>query len=133
MTCHKMGRPPISTSGLGIDRVCSCSRVPRPPHKMTTVGSIGVDYQAGGVHSAAGTGSAVITPPRDPRPGPSRPDLLGASLRRPRGGVRAIPSRDRHQLTRALLEPLWDNSLRVWAVPPGRAPRASWLRSGASA
>ena len=29
MTCQTIGRPPISTSGLGIDWVCSCSRVPR--------------------------------------------------------------------------------------------------------
>ena len=38
ITCHRIGRPPISTSGLGIDCVCSCRRVPRPPHKITTVG-----------------------------------------------------------------------------------------------
>src|SRR5919197_4377844 len=36
-----MGRPPISTSGLGIDRVCSWSLVPRPPHRITTVASMG--------------------------------------------------------------------------------------------
>ena len=36
MTCQRIGRPPISTSGLGIPGVCSCSRVPRPPHRMTT-------------------------------------------------------------------------------------------------
>src|SRR5882757_2504163 len=41
-----MGRPPISTRGLGIDRVCSCRRVPRPPHKMTTLGLTAADYQA---------------------------------------------------------------------------------------
>src|SRR5947207_1406501 len=32
-----MGRLPISTSGLGIVRVCSCRRVPRPPHRITAV------------------------------------------------------------------------------------------------
>ena len=36
MTCQRIGRPPISTSGLGIDCVCSCRRVPRPPQRMTT-------------------------------------------------------------------------------------------------
>src|SRR3954452_14999022 len=40
MTCHRIGRPPISTRGLGIDWVCSCRRVPRPPQRMATV-SIG--------------------------------------------------------------------------------------------
>src|SRR6476660_1800357 len=37
MTCHRIGRPPISTSGLGRLRVCSCRRVPRPPQRMTTL------------------------------------------------------------------------------------------------
>src|SRR5918995_1627980 len=31
-----MGWPPISTSGFGIVSVCSRSRVPRPPHRITT-------------------------------------------------------------------------------------------------
>src|ERR1700716_1103941 len=37
MTCHRIGRPPISTNGLGRLRVCSCRRVPRPPQRMTTL------------------------------------------------------------------------------------------------
>src|SRR6185436_20719100 len=36
MTCHRIGRPPISTSGLGSSAVCSCSRVPRPPQRIAT-------------------------------------------------------------------------------------------------
>src|SRR3954470_18678513 len=36
MMCQRIGRAPISTSGLGIDCVCSCSRVPRPPQRITT-------------------------------------------------------------------------------------------------
>src|SRR3954454_11388023 len=36
MLCKRPGPPPISTSGLGIDCVCSCSRVPLPPQRMTT-------------------------------------------------------------------------------------------------
>ena len=31
-----IGLPPISTSGFGIDWVCSCSRVPRPPQRIAT-------------------------------------------------------------------------------------------------
>src|SRR5258707_7594585 len=38
MTCHRIGRPPISTSGFGTAGMCSCSRVPRPPHRIITVG-----------------------------------------------------------------------------------------------
>src|SRR5437763_3149288 len=41
MTCHRMGRPPISTSGLGTAGACSVSRVPRPPHRIITVGFMG--------------------------------------------------------------------------------------------
>src|ERR1019366_8241867 len=33
--CHRMGRPPISTMGLGRTEVSSLSRVPRPPARMT--------------------------------------------------------------------------------------------------
>src|ERR687892_373805 len=45
MTCQRMGRPPISTSGFGIVWVCSRSRVPRPPQRMTTLGALtGRDY-----------------------------------------------------------------------------------------
>src|ERR687895_202660 len=40
MTCHRIGRPPISTSGFGIVWVCSRSRVPRPPQRMTTLGAL---------------------------------------------------------------------------------------------
>src|SRR5436309_14355675 len=55
MTCHKIGRPPISTSGLGSTRSPSCSRVPRPPHKITTVGLTEriIRVQAPSVGSAA--------------------------------------------------------------------------------
>ena len=35
--CHRIGRPPISTSALGIAWVRSWSLVPRPPHKTTTL------------------------------------------------------------------------------------------------
>src|SRR5918996_2070529 len=45
ITCQRIGRPPISTSGLGIVWVCSRSRVPRPPQRMTTFGALtGRDY-----------------------------------------------------------------------------------------
>src|SRR6476660_9392638 len=33
--CQRMGRPPISTIGLGRASVSSASRVPRPPASMT--------------------------------------------------------------------------------------------------
>src|SRR5687768_2630263 len=36
MMCHKMGRPPIGTIGLGRNSVSSRKRVPNPPHKITT-------------------------------------------------------------------------------------------------
>src|SRR4051794_11018243 len=36
MMCHSIGRPPISTIGLGRTVVSSESRVPSPPAKMTT-------------------------------------------------------------------------------------------------
>src|SRR6185312_16717671 len=35
-TCQRIGIPPISTSGFGISWLCSCRRVPRPPHRITT-------------------------------------------------------------------------------------------------
>src|SRR5829696_3765018 len=35
-TCQRIGCPPISTSGLGTSGLCSCSRVPRPPHRIAT-------------------------------------------------------------------------------------------------
>ena len=41
ITCQRIGRPPISTSGFGIVWVSSRSRVPRPPQRMTTGSSIG--------------------------------------------------------------------------------------------
>src|ERR1035438_8113130 len=34
--CHRIGRPPISTMGLGRYSVSSRKRVPRPPHSITT-------------------------------------------------------------------------------------------------
>src|ERR1700749_311670 len=34
MTCHRMGRPPISTIGLGRRDVSSLSRVPKPPARI---------------------------------------------------------------------------------------------------
>ena len=36
ITCHRIGCPPISTSGFGSSAVCSCSRVPRPPQRIAT-------------------------------------------------------------------------------------------------
>src|SRR3712207_6210293 len=36
MTCQRIGCPPISTSGLGMPGLCSCSRVPRPPQRIAT-------------------------------------------------------------------------------------------------
>src|SRR5277367_2695604 len=36
MMCQRIGRPPSSTSGLGRNSVSSRSRVPRPPHRITT-------------------------------------------------------------------------------------------------
>src|SRR6202035_2767937 len=33
--CHRIGRPPISTIGLGRETVSSLSRVPSPPANMT--------------------------------------------------------------------------------------------------
>src|SRR5918999_6093648 len=37
---HRVPPPPISTSGFGIVWVCSRSRVPRPPQRMTTLGAL---------------------------------------------------------------------------------------------
>src|SRR5271157_5405499 len=34
--CHRIGRPPISTKGLGRYSVSSRKRVPSPPHNITT-------------------------------------------------------------------------------------------------
>src|SRR5690606_11195463 len=36
MMCHRIGRPPISTIGLGLMAVSSERRVPNPPASMTT-------------------------------------------------------------------------------------------------
>src|SRR5271166_3097142 len=36
MICHRMGRPPISTMGLGRYSVSSRKRVPSPPQSITT-------------------------------------------------------------------------------------------------
>src|SRR6185503_12099876 len=36
MMCQRIGRPPISTIGLGRSSVSSVSRVPCPPARMTT-------------------------------------------------------------------------------------------------
>src|SRR4051812_50006845 len=36
MMCQTIGRPPISTSGLGLISVSSDRRVPAPPHRITT-------------------------------------------------------------------------------------------------
>src|ERR1017187_475768 len=41
MMCHRMGRPPTSTMGLGRNSVSSRSRVPKPPHRITTFTTIG--------------------------------------------------------------------------------------------
>src|SRR5947209_10211752 len=60
MTCHRMGRPPISTSGLGMARECSCRRVPRPPQRMATVG-LAVD-------TAGDYPRRVASPPVTPNP-----------------------------------------------------------------
>ncbi len=35
MMCHRIGRPPISTIGLGLRWVSSLRRVPNPPARMT--------------------------------------------------------------------------------------------------
>ena len=44
--CHRSGRPPISTIGLGRNSVSSRMRVPRPPHSMTTLGLAAVIGQS---------------------------------------------------------------------------------------
>src|SRR5207237_7319112 len=36
MMCHRIGRPPTSTMGLGRNSVSSRRRVPTPPHSTTT-------------------------------------------------------------------------------------------------
>src|ERR1700687_5547025 len=36
MMCQRIGRVPIGTNGFGMNSVCSRSRVPMPPHRMTT-------------------------------------------------------------------------------------------------
>src|ERR687894_2722975 len=82
MTCQRIGRPPISTSGFGIVWVCSRSRVPRPPQRMTTLGVLtGRDY------------------------GPRRPGLLGSVPGEARaqlaGGLRGLV----HDAARGALEP----------------------------
>src|SRR5215475_6228070 len=59
-TCHTIGRPPTSASGLGNSAECSWRRVPRPPHRITTVGRVGgteADY------SGVASGAMSIAPP----------------------------------------------------------------------
>ena len=36
MMCHRTGRPPMSTRGLGSRSLTSRIRVPMPPHRITT-------------------------------------------------------------------------------------------------
>jgi len=45
MMCHSIGRPPISTMGLGLEWVSSERRVPYPPAKITTFTSVHVSYE----------------------------------------------------------------------------------------
>src|ERR1041385_4174704 len=40
MMCHRIGRSPISTMGLGLSAVSSARRVPKPPARMTTFISV---------------------------------------------------------------------------------------------
>src|SRR3954462_15449842 len=37
MTCQRIGRPPISTSGLGSAGLCSTRGVPGPPKRIATI------------------------------------------------------------------------------------------------
>src|ERR687896_671543 len=79
---HATAPPPISTSGFGIVWVCSRSRVPRPPQRMTTLGVLtGRDY------------------------GPRRSGLLGSVPGEARaqlaGGLRGLV----HDAARGALEP----------------------------
>src|SRR4051812_1791636 len=36
ITCHRIGCPPISTSGFGSSALCDTRRVPRPPQRIAT-------------------------------------------------------------------------------------------------
>src|SRR3979490_913290 len=55
MMCQRMGRPPISTIGLGRNSVSSRRRVPNPPHRTTTF----IIWVPG---SAAGAGQRFVLP-----------------------------------------------------------------------
>src|SRR4051794_40515957 len=68
--CQRIGRPPISTSALGIAWVCSRSRVPRPPARMATVSTpsgMAADYPPASIGLPAG-GAAPEHPRAGPRP-----------------------------------------------------------------
>src|SRR5215208_1946849 len=54
ITCQRIGRPPISTSGFGIVCVSSRSRVPRPPHRITT------DSSTAGTLSGRARGATAV-------------------------------------------------------------------------
>src|SRR5947209_2936160 len=75
-TCHRMGRPPISTRGLGIARVCSWRRVPRPPQRMATGGRV-LGRVTGGVspgeEANCGPGLGTAADYCGPRPRGSMP------------------------------------------------------------
>ena len=46
MMCQRIGFPPISTSGLGRNSVSSRSRVPIPPHRITTLALVGREFMS---------------------------------------------------------------------------------------
>src|SRR5712691_3329030 len=59
MMCQSMGRPPISTMGLGLTAVSSARRVPMPPAKIT------VFMSAGPSRRLDASGSCFGHPPQD--------------------------------------------------------------------
>src|SRR5689334_22490457 len=59
MMCHRIGRPPISTSGFGRVSVSSARRVPYPPARMTTFTEAG-SYRIGSLPLAAMVSVCVL-------------------------------------------------------------------------
>src|SRR5882757_8268621 len=58
MMCHRMGRSPTGTIGLGRNSVSSRKRVPFPPQRITTF-IIRTQRRAGGVYQRRGCESSV--------------------------------------------------------------------------
>src|SRR3990167_2918830 len=89
MMCHSMGRPPISTMGLGLREVSSVILEPKPPARMTAFIVVPCDQQTWMLACSIGGGQCTLVP-----------DMLAIS---PSSCKRLEPCRDRESIDLATL------------------------------